>query len=252
MKPVGAQPGVRYPALLNIHGGPHAQFGNTFFDEFRIQAGAGYAVVYTNPRGNQGYGEAFTRAVVGDWGGVDFSDAMAGLDEALRHADFIDPERLGVLGGSYGGYLTSWTVGHTSRFKAACSERALNSFASFFGTSDIGPWFAANESGALPWENPAWYVNHSPLTYAPNITTPLLIIHAENDLRCPIMEGEQLFMALKRLRRDTLFIRFPDETHDLSRSGRPRHRLERFRHILEWFGRYLQGANGIGTEGSQG
>lgn len=242
LRPSGAQPGNRYPTLLNIHGGPHSQYGNTFFDEFQVQAGAGYAVVYTNPRGSLGYGEDFARAVIGDWGGVDFADVMAGLDEAVRRCDFIDPDRLGVLGGSYGGYLTSWTVGHTSRFKAACSERALNTFTSFFGTSDIGPWFAPNESGALPWDNPRWYVEHSPLTYAPAITTPLLIMHAENDLRCPIEQGEQLFMALKRLRREVLFIRFPDESHELSRSGRPRHRLERFQHILAWFAQHLQPA----------
>jgi dipeptidyl aminopeptidase/acylaminoacyl peptidase len=240
IKPAGYIPGQRYPALLNIHGGPHTQFGNTFFDEFQVYAGAGYVVIYTNPRGSQGYGEAFTRAVVGDWGGVDFGDVMAGLDEALQRCDFIDPDRLGVMGGSYGGYMTSWTVGHTNRFKAACSERALNTFTSFFGSSDIGPWFAVNQIGALPWENPQWYAEHSPLTYAQDITTPLLIMHSENDLRCPMEQAEQLFMTLKRLRREVLFICFPDETHELSRSGKPRHRLERFRHILEWFGGHLQ------------
>lgn len=239
LKPAGYVPGQRYPALLNIHGGPATQYGNTFFDEFQIYSAAGYAVIYTNPRGSQGYGEAFTRAVIGDWGGVDYADIMAGLDEALQRCDFIDPERLGVLGGSYGGYMTSWMVGHTDRFKAACSERALNSFNSFFGVSDIGPWFAVNQSGGLPWEQRQWYLEHSPLTYAQDITTPLLIIHSENDLRCPMEQAEQLYMTLKRLRREVLFIRFPDETHELSRSGRPRHRLERFRHILDWFGRYL-------------
>jgi dipeptidyl aminopeptidase/acylaminoacyl peptidase len=239
IKPPVPVAGGRYPTLLAIHGGPHSQYGNAFFDEFQVYAGAGYVVVFTNPRGSQGYGEDFTRAVVGDWGGVDFADVMAGLDEAMRRCDAIDPERLGVLGGSYGGYLTSWTVGHTERFKAACSERALNTFGSFFGVSDIGPWFAVNESGSLPWENRQWYLDHSPLTYAQNITTPLLIMHAENDLRCPIEQAEQLFTTLKRLHREVLFIRFPDETHELSRSGKPRHRLERFRHILEWFGRYL-------------
>ncbi len=238
--PFGAQPEQRFPALLSIHGGPHAQYGNTFFDEFQVYSGAGYAVVYTNPRGSQGYGEAFTRAVVGNWGGFDFDDLMAGLDEALQRCNFIDADRLGVIGGSYGGYLTSWTVGRTKRFKAACSERALNTFGSFFGTSDIGPWFAAHESGYLPWENQRWYHDHSPLSYVQDITTPLLIMHSENDLRCPIEQAEQLYMALKRLRRDVQFVRFPDETHELSRSGRPRHRLERFRHILEWFARYLR------------
>jgi dipeptidyl aminopeptidase/acylaminoacyl peptidase len=197
MKPLGFEPGKRYPALLNVHGGPHTQYGQYFFDEFQVYAGAGYVVIYTNPRGSQGYGEEYTRAVIGDWGGVDFADVMAGVDEALRRYDFIDPERLGVMGGSYGGFLTSWTVSHTTRFKAACSERAVNNTYTLFGTSDIGHSFSEAQSGYLPWENMAWYIEHSPLTYAKDITTPLLIMHSENDLRCPMEQAEQLFVALK-------------------------------------------------------
>lgn len=240
MKPFGFQAGRRYPLLLNVHGGPHAQYGYPFFDEFQVQAGAGYAVLYTNPRGSQGYGEAFTRAVVGDWGGGDAADVLAGLDEALRRFDWIDPERLGLLGGSYGGFMTSWIVGHSHRFRAACSERAVNSHVTMFGTSDIGHLFNAVElGGVLPWEETARYLERSPLTYAKDITTPLLIVHSEDDLRCPISEAEQLFMALKTLRRDVTLVRFPDENHELSRSGKPRHRLERFRIMLEWFAKYL-------------
>ncbi len=242
VKPSGFEPGQRYPALLSIHGGPHTQYGHSFFDEFQIYAGAGYAVIFTNPRGSQGYGEGFTRAVIGDWGGGDFADVMAGMDEALRRYPFIDPERLGVLGGSYGGFLTSWTVGHTDRFKAACSERAVNNTYTLFGTSDIGHSFSESQSGYLPWENMAWYIDHSPLTYAQQITTPLLILHSENDLRCPMEQAEQLFVALKKQRKEVLLVRFPDENHELSRTGKPRHRLERFRYILEWFARYLQPA----------
>jgi dipeptidyl aminopeptidase/acylaminoacyl peptidase len=243
MRPFGFTPGRRYPALLNIHGGPHTQYGHNFFDEFQVYAGAGYAVIYTNPRGSQGYGEDFTRAVIGDWGGGDFADVMAGLDEALRRFDFIDPDRLGVMGGSYGGFLTSWTVGHTDRFKAACSERAVNNTYTLFGTSDIGHSFSEAQSGYLPWENMQWYVDHSPLTYAKDIATPLLIIHSEGDLRCPMEQAEQLFVALKKQRKEVVFVRFPDEDHELTRAGKPRHRLERFRFILEWFGRYLQPAS---------
>jgi dipeptidyl aminopeptidase/acylaminoacyl peptidase len=239
MRPYGFTPGKRYPALLNIHGGPHLCYGNTFFDEFQVYAGAGYVVIYTNPRGSQGYGEAFSRAVVGDWGGGDFADVMAGVEEALRRCDFIDPERLGVMGGSYGGFLTSWAVSHTQRFKAACSERAANNPYTLFGTSDIGHIFSEAESGYLPWENMQWYIDHAPLTYTKNIHTPLLIIHSEDDLRCPIEQAEQLFIALKKQHKEVLFVRFPDENHELSRSGRPRHRLERFRYILEWFARYV-------------
>ncbi|MGH7374981.1 MAG: S9 family peptidase [Candidatus Rokuibacteriota bacterium] len=240
MKPYGFEAGRRYPLLFNVHGGPHAQYGYPFFDEFQVQAGAGYAVLYTNPRGSQGYGETFTRAVVGDWGGGDAADVLAGLDEALRRFDWIDPERLGLLGGSYGGFMTSWVVGHSRRFRAACSERAVNSHVTMFGCSDIGHLFNAVELGGVrPWEDMAKYLERSPLTYAKDITTPLLILHSEDDLRCPISEAEQLFMALKTLRRDVTFVRFPDENHELSRSGKPRHRLERFRIILEWFAKHL-------------
>jgi dipeptidyl aminopeptidase/acylaminoacyl peptidase len=229
----------RWPALLNIHGGPHAQYGDGFFDEFQVYAGAGYAVVYTNPRGSQGCGEAFTGAVIRDWGGVDYGDVMTGLDEALRRHGEIDTARLGVMGGSYGGFLTSWIVGHTDRFKAACSERAVNDQWGMFGSSDIGHLFNAVELGALPWENLGEYVERSPISYAKNITTPLLILHAEEDLRCPVAQAEQLFVALKRLGREVLFVRFPDENHEMSRSGKPRHRLARFRFILDWFGKRL-------------
>ncbi|HEY7540527.1 MAG TPA: S9 family peptidase [Methylomirabilota bacterium] len=240
MRPAGFVDGQRYPTLLNVHGGPHAQYGHNFFDEFQVQAGAGYAVVYTNPRGSQGYGEAFTQAVIGDWGGGDYADVMAALDEAIARHPFIDPDRLGVLGGSYGGFLTSWTVGHSTRFKAACSERAVNCQYTMFGTSDIGHSFNVVElGGPMPWEDMARYIERSPLTYAKAIETPLLIIHSEDDLRCPIEQGEQLFVALKKLGRAVRFVRFPGENHEMSRSGKPRHRLERFRHILEWFGTYL-------------
>jgi dipeptidyl aminopeptidase/acylaminoacyl peptidase len=241
MKPTGAEPGTKRPALLNIHGGPHAQYGWGFFDEFQVYAGAGYVVIYTNPRGSQGYGEAFTGAVIRDWGGGDYLDVMAGVDEALRRHDDIDAGRLGVIGGSYGGFLTSWIVGHTGRFRAACSERAVNDQWAMFGTSDIGHVFNAVELGALPWDSPKEYLDRSPVTYAKEITTPLLIMHSEDDLRCPMGQAEQLFVMLKKLRKDVLFVRFPDETHELSRSGKPRHRLARFRFILDWFAKYLAG-----------
>ena len=240
MKPHGFEPGKRYPLLLNIHGGPHMMYGHDFFDEFQVYSGAGYAVMFTNPRGSRGYGESFTRAVIGDWGGVDHDDVTAALDAALAQCDYIDAQRLGVMGGSYGGYLTTWAVGHGTRFKAACSERAVNNVYTLFGTSDIGHSFAEAQSGCLPWDNLEWYLERSPLTYAADITTPLLIIHAENDLRCPIEQAEQLFVALKKQRKEVRFVRFPDEGHEMSRAGKPRHRLERFRVILEWFGEFLQ------------
>ena len=238
--PFGRHAGRRYPVLLNVHGGPASQYGHRFFDEFQVYAGAGYAVVYVNPRGSRGYSEAFARAVVGDWGGGDYEDVMAGLDEALRRYDFLDPDRLGVMGGSYGGFMTSWIVGHTRRFRAACSERAVNAMWSMYGTSDIGFWFQeAHALGRPPWEDLKWYVEHSPLSYARDIHTPLLILHSESDLRCPMEQAEQLYVALKKLGRTVRFVRFPDENHELSRSGRPRHRLARFRILLEWFAEHL-------------
>jgi dipeptidyl aminopeptidase/acylaminoacyl peptidase len=239
MKPPGSAPEAMHPALLNIHGGPHAQYGHGFFDEFQVYAGAGYAVIYTNPRGSQGYGEAFTRAVIRDWGGGDYADVMAALDEALRRHDVIDGDRLGVMGGSYGGFLTSWIVGHSGRFKAACSERAVNDQWGMFGTSDIGHLFNVIELGVPPWEDASTYLDQSPVSYARDVTTPLLIIHSEDDLRCPMGQAEQLFAALKKLRKDVAFVRFPDENHELSRSGKPRHRLARFQFILDWFAKYL-------------
>jgi dipeptidyl aminopeptidase/acylaminoacyl peptidase len=240
MPPVGREAGRRYASLLNVHGGPASQYGHRFFDEFQIYAGAGYGVVYLNPRGSRGYGEAFARAVVGDWGGGDYADVMAGLDEALRRYDFLDSERLGVMGGSYGGFMTSWIVGHTDRFRAACSERAVNALWSMFGTSDIGHAFQeAHAEGRPPWDELKWYLDHSPISYVRDIRTPLLIMHSEDDLRCPMEQAEQLFVALKKLRRPVRFVRFPDEDHELSRSGRPRHRLARFRILLEWFQEHL-------------
>jgi dipeptidyl aminopeptidase/acylaminoacyl peptidase len=227
------------PALVNIHGGPHAQYGDRFFDEFLVYAGAGYAVIYANPRGSMGSTEAFSRAVTGDWGGGDAADILAVVDDALSRYPLIDPTRLGIMGGSYGGYLTSSIVTQTDRFVAACSERALNSFASFAGTSDIGFWFSTGELGTSPFDDPDTAARHSPLTYASRITTPMLIIHSEQDLRCPIEQAEQLHVALLLAGKVSRFVRFANADHELSRTGRPRQRLERFRHILDWFEPYL-------------
>src|SRR5262245_4279682 len=239
IRPVGFDPARRVPALLWIHGGPHREFGDYYSHEFQVYAAAGYAVVYTNPRGSHGYGEAFSRAVVGDWGGGDFADIMAGLDEALRRCSFIDPERLGVIGISYGGYMTSWAVTHTNRFRAACSEGAINHVHAHFGNSDIRHVWAASEQAAPPWEDMRSYLERSPLTHVTHVDTPLLIIHAENDLRCPIDQAEQMFTALKRLGKEVVFIRFPGEGHTFATVGTPRHRLQRYRHILEWFEKHL-------------
>ena len=246
MKPAGAEPGVRYPTLLNIHGGPFTQYGNKLFDEFQVEAGAGYAVLYCNPRGSSGYSEEWGRAIRGPgelgpgWGSIDYEDCLAVVDAAVARFDFVDPERLGVIGGSYGGYMTSWIVGHSDRFKAAVSERAVNSFVSMWGSSDAG-WDMGGYLGSFLYQDVATWLRVSPLTYAENITTPLLILHSENDLRCPVEQGEQLFVTLRLLRRPVEMVRFPAESHELTRSGNPRHRVQRFEVVLEWFDRHLKG-----------
>jgi dipeptidyl aminopeptidase/acylaminoacyl peptidase len=244
LRPVGLEAGTRYPVLLNIHGGPFSQYANRFFDEFQVYAGAGYAVVYSNPRGSSGYSEEWGRAIRGPidegpgWGTVDYQDLMAVTNEALSRFDFCDPERLGVMGGSYGGYMTSWIVAHTDRFRAACSERAVNNLYSEFGSSDIG-WVFKAWTGAHAFEDPATHLRHSPVTYAEDITTPLLILHSESDLRCHPEQAEQLFSILRLSGRDVEFVRFPDEGHELSRSGSPAHRVMRFDVVLDWFARKL-------------
>jgi dipeptidyl aminopeptidase/acylaminoacyl peptidase len=247
MRPVGFDEGRRYPMLFNIHGGPFSQYANRFFDEFQVYAGAGYAVVYSNPRGSSGYTEEWGRAIRGPvadgpgWGTVDFEDCMAVVDEAFARFGFIDADRVGVMGGSYGGYMTSWIVGHTDRFRAACSERSCNNFLLEGGSADIG-WTFKGELGAFWFERPDVYLQISPSTYAENITTPLLILHSENDLRCPVGHAEDLFTILRLLKREVELVRFPEESHELSRSGSPIHRVQRLEIILDWFDRHLKGA----------
>ena len=246
MPPAGLEEGTRYPVLLNIHGGPFTQYTTKFFDEFQVLAGAGYAVVYSNPRGSSGYSEEWGRAIRGPgdlgpgWGTVDYEDLMAVIDEALARFAFCDPDRIGVLGGSYGGFMTSWIVGHTNRFQAACSERAVNNFMAEAGSSDIGIWFKSY-TGTHWFEDAETYLRISPSTYAPHIETPLLILHSEDDLRCPVVNAEELFSILRILGRDVEFVRFPPgEGHELSRSGKPRHRVQRFEILIDWFDRYLK------------
>lgn len=251
MRPVGFDPAETYPAVLNVHGGPFTQYTERFFDEFQVQASAGYVVIYANPRGSSGYSEVWGRAIRGPveggpgWGSVDADDLMAVVDTALERFGFIDPERLGVMGGSYGGFMTSWLVGHSDRFACGISERAVNDMASEDGASDIGGFFRGYV-GAHPWEDAQAYRDLSPLTYVDQIKTPLLIVHSEDDLRCPIGQAEQLFTTLRSLQRPVEFVRFPGEGHELSRSGSPTHRVMRFQIILDWLGRYLGPAGQTG------
>jgi dipeptidyl aminopeptidase/acylaminoacyl peptidase len=247
MRPFAAEPGRRYPVLLNVHGGPFTQYGNVFFDEFQLQAGAGYAVVYANPRGSSGYGEAWGRAIRGPkapdeagsgWGGVDYQDLMAVADEALARFDFLDPDRMGMLGGSYGGYMATWMAAHTDRFMAICSERAVNNLLTLEQTSDVATGFSA-QIGVSHLDDPAEYLRQSPITYVRDIATPMLLVHSENDLRCPVSQAEELLVALRLLGRPVELVRFPGESHELSRSGSPRHRVQRAEIILEFFDSHL-------------
>ena len=227
----------KYPAIVQVHGGPQTQYGYSFFHEMQLMAARGYVVLYTNPRGSQGYGRAFCEAIRGDWGNRDFADVMAGTDY-LEALPYVDPKRIGITGGSYGGYMTNWAVGHTRRYKAAVTQRSVVNFEPFFGSSDVG--FAFKEVlGGYPWEMLERYRAQSPLTYARKIRTPLLIIHSERDLRCHIEQAESLFATLKILGRRVEFIRFPSEPHGLSRGGRPDRRMARLEKMLEWFERYL-------------
>ena len=238
MKPIDYQEGNKYPLILEIHGGPHAMYGNSYFNEFQILAAQGFAVLYTNPRGSHGYGQTFVDAVRGDYGGNDYRDLMAAVDYALVHFDFIDQARLGVTGGSYGGFMTNWIVGHTKRFKAAVTQRSIANWISFYGVSDIGYYFTDWQIFAgLEDIDKLWH--HSPLKYVSAIETPLLILHAENDYRCPIEQAEQLFIALKQRKKETKFIRFPASNHELSRSGKPSLRIQRLTYIRDWFMDYL-------------
>jgi dipeptidyl aminopeptidase/acylaminoacyl peptidase len=245
VRPAGFKEGTRYPTLLSIHGGPFSQYGTGFFDEFQVYSGGGYAVLFSNPRGGSGYSEAHGRAIrgpVGDagpgWGTVDYEDLMAVVDTAIEKFDFVDPEQVGVIGGSYGGYMTSWIIGHTNRFKAAISERAVNNLVSMFGSSDVF-WVFERQFGGPLWENVDAYLDRSPSTYAKDIETPVLVLHSEQDLRCNIEQGEHLFNLLRLMGKEVEMLRFPAESHELSRAGSPIHRVQRFEAVLEWFGRYF-------------
>ena len=227
------------PVILFHGGGPAGMRSAAMTFEFQALAAAGYAVLYCNARGCSGYGQDFCTAILGDWGGKDYTDNMACLDAALVRFDFLDPARLGIAGGSYGGYHVNWAIGHTQRFRAAVSDRSVMNRLSTYGTSDIGPQREFEYGDAPPWENPSQYLKQSPLTYIGAAKTPTLVIHSERDLRCPIEQGEQLYMALLRLGVPTEFVRFPNESHELSRSGQPWHRVFRLDRYLDWFARYL-------------
>jgi dipeptidyl aminopeptidase/acylaminoacyl peptidase len=237
-KPVDFQSTRLHPLVLQIHGGPHGQYGWAFFHEFQILAGMGYVVFCLNPRGSDGYGERFRHEVVRDWAGKDYADLMTALDQIIERAGYIDPNRLGVAGGSYGGYMTNWIIGQTDRFSAAVAMRSISNLVSEYPQHDIVPW-GVLELGPPPWPNADELWRRSPIRYVQHIETPLLLTCGEMDLRCAISQSEELFGALRLLGKPVEMIRFPEESHDLSRNGRPDRRVERLRRIAGWFQRFL-------------
>ncbi len=240
IKPPDFSAGKKYPLILEIHGGPHTAYGCNFTHEFQWMAAQGYVVLYINPRGSTSYGEEFANIIQYRYPGDDYKDLMAGVDELLRRG-YVDETKMGVTGGSGGGLLTNWTVTQTSRFRAAVSQRSVADWASFWYTADFTLfrpfWFRKN-----PYEDPEEFLARSPVRYAEKITTPMMFVDGDADMRTPPGQGgEAMFRALKAQKKVAVMVRFPGETHELSRSGKPGHRIERLQHIVAWFDKYLQG-----------
>jgi dipeptidyl aminopeptidase/acylaminoacyl peptidase len=239
-RPPDFQEGKKYPMILDIHGGPHAAYGYTFDHEMQWMAAKGYVVLYPNPRGSTSYGQDFGNIIQYRYPGDDYKDLMAGVDELIARG-WVDPDKLGVTGGSGGGLLTNWVIGQTTRFKAAASQRSIADWADFWYTADFTLFTPSWFRGA-PWEQASDFKARSPITYIDQVKTPLMLIEGEADYRTPPTSGgEQMFRALKYRKIPTVMIRFPGESHELSRSGVPKHRVERLDHIVAWFDKYLQG-----------
>jgi dipeptidyl aminopeptidase/acylaminoacyl peptidase len=237
--PAHCEKGKKYPAILTIHGGPKTAFGPGLFHEMQYWANRGYAVLFTNPTGSDGGGNAFAD-IKGRYGETDYRDLMTFTDEAIKAFGFIDAGRIGVTGGSYGGFMTNWIIGHTNRFKAAASQRSIASWISFSNTTDIGYTFIQSQIGGDAWTNHDGLWAQSPLKYADRVKTPTLFIHSEEDYRCWQSEGIQMFYALKYFDVPSRLVLFEGENHELSRSGRPQNRIRRLQEITAWMDRYLQ------------
>ncbi|MBS3787373.1 S9 family peptidase [Candidatus Bipolaricaulota bacterium] len=239
VKPPNFDPEKEYPSIMEIHGGPRLQYGNLFMHEFYYLAAQGYVVYYCNPRGGRGYGEEHAKAIWRNWGSADYDDLMA-FANFIEDKHYIDETKMGVTGGSYGGFMTNWIIGHIDRFAAAVTQRSVSNQVSMFGSSDWNWEFQRDDEPVLPWEDLESYWKQSPIKYIDNATTPTLVIHSESDLRCPLEQGEQVYVALKRLGVDTKMVVFPEESHGLSREGRTDRRVERLKTMKNWFNKYLK------------
>lgn len=239
IKPVDFDPNKKYPGILTVHGGPRATFGPTFFHENELFANAGYFVFYTNPLGSDGRGNEFAD-ITGKHGGIDFEHCMAVTDEVLKRYPQIDEKHLGVMGGSYGGFMTNWVIGNTDRFAAACSQRSISNWVSKCMTTDIGYYFNMDQIKADPWGSPDKMWSHSPLKYADKAKTPTLFIQSDEDYRCWMGDAIQMFSALKYFGTEARMCLFHGENHELSRSGKPKHRIRRLTEMMDWFDKYLK------------
>ncbi len=240
LTPPDFDPDESYPLAVEVHGGPHYLWttAGTMWHEFQCLAAAGYVVFWCNPRGSVGWGEEFMQEIYQDWGGPDYEDIMAGVD-AVSARDYVDESNAFVIGGSYGGFMTSWIVSHTDRFKAAVSQRGVNDIAGMYGSTD-GFKFIEDEFGTVPWENHELLWDHSPAAYVDQVSTPTLLMHAEEDYRATINTSELFYRGLKKNDVDTCFVRYPDEGHELSRAGEPRNVVDRLERIIRWINGYSE------------
>lgn len=238
-KPADFAPTKKYPLLLQIHGGPHAMYGEAFAHEYALQASQGYLVLFPNPRGSSGYGQEFGNIIQYHYPGDDYRDLMLAVDEVVKRG-YVDESRMGVIGGSGGGVLTSWTIGHTQRFAAAVVQRPVINWHSWVGSSDIGYSAMRRWFRQPPWEDAQDYIQRSPITYVGNVTTPTLVFHSEEDYRCPIDQGGQYYVALKVRNVEAKLVQMPEESHGLRSRGRPSHRIARLLHIMHWLDTHLK------------
>jgi len=237
-QPLGYEPGRSYPMIFKIHGGPHGAYGNVWFDQFQMLSAAGFFVLYTNPRGSTGYGHAYTYATKDHWGEVDKEDYLGGVDAALAKYSDIDPKRVGISGGSYGGYMTCWLTATTDRFAAAAAARIIVNWESWYGMSDA-QGLTEYEFSGTPWETRETYRRLSPISYVEHVTAPTLILEGENDWRTPMGEGEQWFMMLRKRKVPAELVRYPRSSHGLSRTGEPWLLVDRLERIKSWFSYWL-------------